>query len=71
MNPILSGVDPEGFYKPKQTWTLLGISKATLYRWDEEGLINHYLHESNRRYYKGSDIIRCHNAFVKVTPSRR
>ena len=59
----LKDVDPKALYSPKQAWTLLGISKATLYRYDSQGLIKHDIRVANgRRVYKGYELIHLHGA---------
>lgn len=58
----LPKIDPDGFYSPKETWTILGIGKTALYRYDKNGLIAHEVRpENGRRVYSGKSIIRFHS----------
>ena len=61
----LKDVDPRALYSPKEAWTLLGISKAALYRYDSLGLIEHDIRLANgRRVYRGYELIRFHGAIA-------
>lgn len=50
---------PNGLYTPKETWSLLGISKTSLYKYDHKGSIKHETRDENgRRMYRGAAIIK-------------
>lgn len=62
---ILKDLVPWGLYSVKETCALLGISKATLYRYDSLGLIKHDIRVVNgRRIYRGTEIKRVFNDIV-------
>lgn len=51
------------FYSPKETSDLLGVSIATLYNYDRDGVIRHHINENNgRRLYSGKEINRVKTA---------
>ena len=52
-------VSPAGRYDTKSTCSILGISRSTLMRYRNQGIIRPWYHKANMRpYFKGSDIIK-------------
>ena len=62
MVAVLPPIEPNGLYSPKETWTLLDISKSMLYDYDKKGILEHEIRESNgKRVYRGKAIIQFHS----------
>lgn len=68
----LPKLDPEGLYSPKETWTVLGIGRSTLYKYDRSGFIAHETRpENGRRVYRGKSIMKLHAGEAIVPTVRR
>lgn len=54
-------INPSGKYSVSQAAEALGISRKTVTRWREAGLIRGELGKSGRYKFKGSVLIRAYN----------
>lgn len=62
--PVIN-VNQTGLYPIGEAAKILGISRRTLLRHSDEGLIQFRLKRSNgRKVFRGSELIRYHEAFM-------
>lgn len=54
-------IRPAGRYTTAKAAELLGVDRHTIRRWHDRGELRAGATNGRRRYYKGSDLIRCWN----------